>query len=190
MTAPIKPQAKAPAVPSAPPEPSHSAPSQRQPGGPAEKRPTFGGMGRSDTQTVRFAQNRSAAETPISADGLFFSQLLIPTVGEQPEQQGFGGSGVSLPTRTEHVPAELIDELAQRLPEQPTGPLAFTLLMPNLGTVRVNASKADNRWSIQMGFAKRDVLKRLQGHAGACRDSLSQALGQDVDLDMHEDFAA
>ncbi|EPN72636.1 type III secretion protein HrpP, partial [Pseudomonas syringae pv. actinidiae ICMP 19079] len=25
---------------------------------------------------------------------------------------------------------------------------------------------------------------------GACRDSLSQALGQDVELDMHEDLSA
>jgi hypothetical protein len=76
------------------------------------------------------------------------------------------------------------------LPDQPDGPLAFSLLMPNLGSVRVNASKSENRWSIQLGFGRRDVLKRLQGQVGACRESLAQALGQDVELDMHEDFTA
>lgn len=92
--------------------------------------------------------------------------------------------------RAEQVPTQLIDELAQRLPDQPDGPLSFTLLMPNLGSVRVNANKTENRWSVQLGFARRDVLKRLSAHKGACRDSLSQALGQDVELDMHEDLSA
>ena len=190
MTAPIKTPAKAPPVPSAPPATSRALPSLRQPDRSDDQPPAFTGAPRGDVQKVRFALNRSVADSPMSADGMFFSQLLIPQVGEEPDQQGFGGSGVAFSAQSENVPTQLIDELAQRLPDQPDGPLAFSLLMPNLGSVRVNASKSENRWSIQLGFGRRDVLKRLQGQVGACRDSLAQALGQDVELDMHEDFTA
>lgn len=123
----------------------------------------------------------------MSADGLFFSQLLVPVVGESPEQQSFAGGSLEFSPKVEAMPTRLIDEVAQRLPQQPTGPLNFTLLMPNLGKVRVNAEKTDNRWSIQLGFSRRDVLKRVNGHSRACRDALAQALGHDVDLDFHED---
>ncbi|KPX26420.1 Type III secretion system protein [Pseudomonas amygdali pv. morsprunorum] len=190
MTAPIKHPAKAPTAPPVVHATPPSAPTQRAPDKADDKPPAFGSTTRTDMPKVRFAQNRSATETPESADGLFFSQLLIPQVGEEPDQQGFGGSSIALPAHAENVPTQLIDELAQRLPEQPAGPLAFTLLMPSLGTVRVNAEKTEHRWSIQLGFARRDVLKRLQGHTGACRDSLSRALGHDVELDLHEDLAA
>lgn len=124
----------------------------------------------------------------MSTDGLFFSQLLVLPVGTEPDQQSFAGGGVAFPVRAEQVPSQLIDELAQRLPDQPEGPLSFTLMMPNLGSVRVHSQKTDNRWNVQLGFARRDVLKRLQGHVGACRDSLSQALGLEVELDLHEDM--
>ncbi|RMP17131.1 Type III secretion protein HrpP [Pseudomonas syringae pv. delphinii] len=189
MTAPIKTPAKAP------PAPQRSAPVERpattlseKPFG--EKRPAFGGLGRGDVQNSRSALSKALQDTPVSADGMFFSQLLVPPVSAEPDQQGFGGGGIAFPVRAEQVPTQLIDELAQRLPDQPDGPLSFTLLMPNLGSVRVNANKTENRWSVQLGFARRDVLKRLSAHTGACRDSLSQALGQDVELDMHEDLSA
>ncbi|RMS11527.1 Type III secretion system protein [Pseudomonas coronafaciens pv. garcae] len=188
MTAPIKTPAKAPAPPprekpvDQPPMPFIGKPS-------ADKRPPLGAS-RSDAQTSRTAFGKSLTDTPVNADGLFFSQLLVPPVAEETDQQSFAGGGISFPMHADHVPTQLIDEIAQRLPDQPEGPLGFTLLMPNLGSVRVSASKADNRWNIQLGFARRDVLKRLSSHAGACRSSLSQALGQDVDLSMHEELAA
>lgn len=188
MTAPIKTPAKAPAVNprEKPVEPAPAAFSDTPVG---DKRPASGGGAR-DVQPHRSAFNKSLPDTPASADGLFFSQLLIPPVGAEPDQQSFSGGGIAFPMHTENVPTQLIDEIVQRLPDQPQGPLRFTLMMPSLGTVQVNASKADNRWSIQLGFARRDVLKRLQGHVGACRSSLAQALGQDVDLDLQEDLAA
>ncbi|KPX46147.1 type III secretion system HrpP C-terminal domain-containing protein [Pseudomonas syringae pv. tagetis] len=189
MTAPIKTPAKAPAPPVRE-KPAESLPTAFSARPAGDKRAASGGALRSDLQASRSAFNRSTADTPINADGLFFSQLLVPPVVAQSDQQSFAGGAIAFSVRAENVPTELIDEVVQRLPDQPDGPLAFTLLMPNLGSVRVNASKADNRWSIQLGFARRDVLKRLHGHAGACRESLSEALGQDVDLSMHEDFAA
>ncbi|AHG42305.1 type III secretion protein [Pseudomonas syringae CC1557] len=189
MTAPIKTPAKAPAPPPREkPVDRPPAPFSDKPFG--DKRPALGGSARGDAATNRSALNKSLQDMPMNADGMFFSQLLVPPVGAEPDQQSFSGGGIAFPVHADQVPTQLIDEIAQRLPDQPEGLLGFTLLMPNLGSVRVSASKADNRWSIQLGFARRDVLKRLSSHAGACRNSLSEALGQDVDLSMHEDLAA
>ncbi|CAM3058956.1 HrpP [Pseudomonas floridensis] len=154
-----------------------------------EKRPAAS-VGRGDSHAGRSPADGSLRDDAISADGLFFSQLLVPPVSEEPDQQSFAGGSLDFTTKTEPVPAQLIDELSQRLPQQPVGPLNFTLLMPNLGQVRVNAEKTDNRWNIQLGFSRRDVLKRVNGQASACRDALAQALGHDVDLDFHEDLDA
>jgi hypothetical protein len=88
------------------------------------------------------------------------------------------------------VPTQLVDELAQRLPAQPDGPFNVTLLMSNLGKVQVNASKRDNQWNIELGFARRGVLKRVQPHQRACENALADALGQDVELSMHEESNA
>ncbi|UZE25655.1 flagellar hook-length control protein FliK [Pseudomonas sp. B21-056] len=184
MNPPIKPAPKAPTTPQRPMSTEWPAVPERN------ERPALGGARRGDTQSSRATLNRQLPDMPMSTDGLFFSQLLVLPVGTEPDQQGFAGGGVAFPVQTEQVPPQLIDELAQRLLGQPDGPLSFTLLMPNLGSVSVQTHKTDNRWNVQLGFARRDVLKRLQGHAGACRDSLSHALGQDVDLDMHEDCAA
>lgn len=184
MTQPIKPAPKAPSASQRP------APIELQTKPSSEKRPALGSLGRGDAQSNRSMLNRQSPDIPFSSDGLFFSQLLVPTVGAEPDQQSFTGGGIALPVRAEQVPTQLIDELAQRLPDQPEGLLSFTLLMPNLGSVRVHAKKADNCWNIRLGFARRDVLKRLQGHISACRDSLSEAMGQDVELGMHEDLTA
>jgi hypothetical protein len=189
MTAPIKTPAKAPAPP--PREDRVERPPLALSDKPlGDKRTAFGSNARGDVQTNRSALNKSWADVPVNADGMFFSQLLVPPVSEEPDQQSFSGGAIAFPMHAEQVPTQLIDEVVQRLPDQPDGPLSFTLLMPNLGSVQVHASKADNRWSIQLGFARRDVLKRLQGHVGSCRSALSQALGQDVDLDIHEDLRA
>ncbi|MBD8186154.1 type III secretion system HrpP C-terminal domain-containing protein [Pseudomonas viridiflava] len=187
--APPTPQRQDTEVHEAPVSPRRPVQSCRVPAGPVEKRLASGGLGRGDSLSGR-SSSRFLEDDPISADGLFFSQLLILPVGEEPDAQSFAGGSLDLSAKTEPMPTQLIDELAQRLPEQPPGPLNFTLLMPNLGKVRVNAEKTDNRWSIQVGFSRRDVLKRVYGHSRACRDALSQALGHDVDLDFHEDLQA
>jgi hypothetical protein len=139
---------------------------------------------------VRAAWNPPTQQETTSADGLFFSQLLIPTVSEEPDHSGFSGSGLSLLPPADGVPTQLIDELAQRLLSQPDGPFNVTLLMPYLGKVQVNASKRENHWSVELGFAKKGVLKRLNPHQRACENALAEALGHDVDLSFHEDMPA
>lgn len=125
----------------------------------------------------------------MAADGLFFSQLLVPPVGEEPSHSGFsGGSSLSMPLPAEGIPAQLIDELAQQLPAQAGQPFSVTLLMPNLGKVHVKANKRDSHWDIVLGFARPDVLARLQSRQDACEDALTQALGHDVQLSLHDDF--
>lgn len=154
-----------------------------------DTRPALG-MRRGDTDRVRAAWKPSTQPETTNADGLFFSQLLIPTVSEEPDHSGFSGSGLSLLPPADGVPTQLIDELAHRLPLHPDGPFNVTLLMPYLGKVQVNASKRENHWSVELGFAKKGVLKRLNPHQRACEGALAAALGQDVDLSFHEELPA
>jgi len=114
----------------------------------------------------------------------------VPPVSEEPDHTGFDGSGFSLLPPSDGVPAQLIDELVERLPAQPDGPFSVTLLMPTLGQVQVNANKRDNQWNVELAFAKRSVLKRLQPHQRACQNALTEALGQNVDLSFHEALPA
>lgn len=157
---------------------------------PNATRPALGGLRRGETDRLRAAWSQPTQPETTSADGLFFSQLLIPTVSEAPDHSRFSGSGLSLLPPADGVPTQLMDELAQRLPSQPDGPFNVTLLMPYLGKVQVNASKRENHWSIELAFAKRGVLKRLQPHQRACESALAEALGQDVDVSLHEELPA
>jgi hypothetical protein len=163
-------------------------PSQPQPQ--ADNRPALAGVRRGDTERVRARWIEPGPADALSADGMFFSQLLVPAVGEEPDHSGFAGSGFSMLAPSDGVPTQLIDELAQRLPSQPDGPFNVTLLMPNLGKVQVNASKRDNQWSVELGFARRGALKRVQPHQRACESALADALGLDVDLSFHEEQCA
>lgn len=149
-------------------------------------RPALGGVRRGDLDRLRPTWSQPTQPDASSADGLFFSQLLIPTVSEAADHSGFSGGGLSLLPPADGVPTQLIDELAQCLHSQPNGPLSVTLLMPRLGKVHVNASKRDSQWNIELGFAKKGVLKRLQSHHRACESALAEALGHDVDLSFHE----
>jgi hypothetical protein len=175
---PPRPQPQPRAEPSRTPSPS--------PASPGETRQPLATVRRADTERLRRLCDESASPASLSADGMFFSQLLVPPVTEQQSESAFAGSSFSTLFPTEGVPTQLIDELAQRLPQQPDGPLSLTLLMPNLGKVQVNASKRDNQWSIELGFARRGVLKRLQPHQRNCESALEQALGCDVDLSFEE----
>lgn len=165
-------------------------PVAREPAPGNDSRPALSGLRRGDVERPRSAWNQPSPGDALSADGLFFSQLLVPPVSEEPDQSGFGGSSFNLLPQNESVPTQLIDELAQRLPAQPDGPFSVTLLMPSLGKVQVNATKRDNQWNIELGFARRAVLKRLQPHQQACASALAEALGHDVDLSFHEDLQA
>lgn len=179
---PPRPQPQPRAEPPRTPSPS--------PASPSETRQPQPNMRRADAERLRRLCDESASPASLSADGMFFSQLLVPPVTEDQSESGFAGSSFSTLFPAEGVPTQLIDELAQRLPQQPDGPLSLTLLMPNLGKVQVNANKRDNQWSIELGFARRGVLKRLQPHQRNCESALEQALGCDVDLSLHEEAQA
>jgi hypothetical protein len=118
-----------------------------------------------------------------SADGQYFAQL-IAVVDEGGEQQGWAGSAIAFTAQSEEVPMDLMDELAQRLSTGPMSELNVTLLMPNLGRIEVRASIRGGRWDIELGFARRDVLKRLRPRQHGCEAALKEALGQPVDLSM------
>ncbi|MBD8599785.1 type III secretion system HrpP C-terminal domain-containing protein [Pseudomonas sp. CFBP 8772] len=171
------------------PQPRAEPPRTPSTASPSEARQPQPNVRRADAERLRRLCDESASPASLSADGMFFSQLLVPPVTEDQSESGFAGSSFSTLFPAEGVPTQLIDELAQRLPQQPDGPLSLTLLMPNLGKVQVNANKRDNQWSIELGFARRGVLKRLQPHQRNCESALEQALGCDVDLSLHEEAA-
>ena len=178
---PPRPQPQPRAEPSRTPSPS--------PASPSETRQPLTTVRRADAERLRRLCDESASPASLSADGMFFSQLLVTPVTEQQSESAFAGSSFNTLFPIEGVPTQLIDELAQRLPQQPDGPLSLTLLMPNLGKVQVNASKRDNQWSVELRFARNDVLKRLQPRQHTCEQALANALGNEVELSFHEDLA-
>ncbi|MFY1668298.1 type III secretion system HrpP C-terminal domain-containing protein [Pseudomonas sp. Pseu.R1] len=161
-------------------------PVQAQSPAPADNRASLGGPRRGELDRLRTAWHQPSPNDALNADGLFFSQLLVPSVSEEPDHSGFGGSGLNLLPPGDGMPTQLIDELAERLPAQPDGPFNVTLIMPRLGEVQVNANKRDNQWNIELAFARRGVLKRLQPHQRACENALAEALGENVDLSFDE----
>jgi hypothetical protein len=165
-------------------------PVQPQPAPQADNHPALTSLRRGDVERVRPLWSKPCPNDSLNADGMFFSQLLVPLISEETDHSGFAGSGFSRLPLSESVPTQLIDELAQRLPSQPDGPFSITLLMPNMGKVQVNANKRDNQWNIELGFTRRGVLKRMQPHQRACENALTEALGLDVDLFFHEEQQA
>jgi len=130
-------------------------------------------------------------EAPLSADGQFFAQLLVPAVREQQDDHsGSAGSAFTPIHATDEVPEQLIDDLTMRLSAHGDGPFSATLLMPNLGKVQIRAQKNKSHWDIELGFTRREVLDGLHARHEACENALSQALGHDVHLSLHEDFNA
>ncbi|WP_223536854.1 type III secretion system HrpP C-terminal domain-containing protein [Pseudomonas sp. GL-B-16] len=126
--------------------------------------------------------NRGAEALP-TADGQYFAQL-IGLVDEGGGQQGWGGGAIAMTTQSEEVPMDLMDELAQHLSKDPMSALDVTLLMPNLGRIEVRANARGGRWEVELGFARRDVLKRLQPRQRSCEAALAKALGKPVELSM------
>lgn len=183
MNTPIK-------SPPRPQTPTAQRPAPVEPAAPNANRSGVAGLRRGEPERLRSAWNQPNQSETLNADGLFFSQLLVPAVGEAPDHSTFGGSGLNLMPPSDGVPTGLIDELAERLPVQPDGPFSVTLLMPNLGRVQVNAHKRDNQWNVELGFARRGVLSRLKPHQRACGRALADALGHDVGLSFHEEREA
>ncbi|MGA4320394.1 type III secretion system HrpP C-terminal domain-containing protein [Ectopseudomonas hydrolytica] len=140
---------------------------------------------RSDFESSLSSWSNSAV--PTLADGQLFAQLIQP-VHSGGDQSGFGGSGVaSFQARPDGMAGELVDELTQRLPSLPSGPINVTLLMPNLGRVQVRAGKRDQQLEVELGFERQDVLERLRAQERTCESALGEALGQPVRLWMREE---
>ena len=153
-------------------------------GNPAALKET-GWSRRGDFESSLSSCSNSAA--PTLADGQLFAQLLQP-VHQGGDQSGFGGSGVaSFQARPDGMAGELVDELTQRLPSMPSGPISITLLMPNLGRVQVRAGKRDQQLEVELGFERLDVLERLRAQEHSCASALSEALGLPVRLWMREE---
>ncbi|CAM3906773.1 type III secretion system HrpP C-terminal domain-containing protein [Ectopseudomonas alcaliphila] len=153
-------------------------------GNPAALKET-GWSRRGDFESSLSSWSNSAA--PTLADGQLFAQLLQP-VHQGGDQSGFGGSGVaSFQARPDGMAGELVDELTQRLPSLPSGPISITLLMPNLGRVQVRAGKRDQQLEVELGFERQDVLERLRAQEHSCASALSEALGLPVRLWMREE---
>lgn len=169
-------------------EPRHPAPPM--PSSPAatssnvkNEAPAQPALRRSESDRLRSTWASREFDAQPSADGQFFAQLIAP-VDEGGEQQGWGGGAIALPAPSEEMPTELVDELVQHLTKDPLARLDITLLMPNLGRIDVKASAREGHWSIELGFARRDVLKRLRPRQRACEAALANALGQPVELSM------
>ncbi|NWB92688.1 type III secretion system HrpP C-terminal domain-containing protein [Pseudomonas agarici] len=180
MTTTIKPAA---APPPHKPAPAARAPQtdNRLPSAPLSRR--------AETERSRQAGSafgaRRDTSNEITADGLFFEQLLVPSTTDQGDSSDrHGGAGFSLFHPVDEVLTQLIDELAMQLPVQSNRPFSATLLMPNLGKIQVRASKRDNRWNIDLDVERADVLGRLRSNRQVCEDAFSEALGQDVSLSL------
>ncbi|MFH7611301.1 hypothetical protein RA272_27715, partial [Pseudomonas syringae pv. tagetis] len=64
-------------------------------------------------------------------------QLILPPVVAQSDQQSFPAGAIAFSGSAENVPTVLIDVVVQRLPDQPDGAVGLSVLMGNLGCVRV-----------------------------------------------------
>ncbi|MEO4016682.1 type III secretion system HrpP C-terminal domain-containing protein [Pseudomonas rossensis] len=154
------------------------------------QRPNHSAVRRSETERTHSSSSRQATDERVNADAQVFAQLLMPQGNNNDGQSNASGSGFSLPVRLDNLSAQLVDELAQQLPIQSGGSFRVTLMMPNLGKVYVKANKTESHWAIDLGFARADVLDRLQPRQGACEQALKEALGHDVQLSLHQDLRA
>jgi hypothetical protein len=142
---------------------------------------------RGDSERARGAWLHREPDAALSGDGQLFSQLIQPA-DARPGDQGLGGGrGIAWAAQAEEVPGEWIDTLAQRLGKAPLEALDVTLLMPHLGTVNVRATPGQGQWRVELGFTRRDVLRRLRPRERQCEAALANALGQPVELALYDE---
>lgn len=148
-----------------------------------DKAPTLAGSRRSETERIRKLWSTHGVDAPSTLDGQYFAQL-IGLVDDGGKQHDWGGGAIAMPLHNEEIPMDLMDELTQRLSKDPTSALNITLLMPSLGRVDVRATPQNGHWNIELGFARREALKRLRPRERSCETALTEALGQPVTLSM------
>ncbi|WP_244158120.1 type III secretion system HrpP C-terminal domain-containing protein [Phytopseudomonas flavescens] len=127
-------------------------------------------------------QGLEMPSSTLMADGTVFAQLIQPARPVSDEGSGLGGGSAAMAAKPDAVGAQLIEELAQRLPLAPPGAFTATLLMPNLGKVQVRAGKREGHWDVELGFTRRETFERLHGQRCACEAALAVALGSPVQL--------
>ncbi|WP_437883130.1 type III secretion system HrpP C-terminal domain-containing protein [Pseudomonas sp. LRF_L74] len=148
------------------------------------------GMRRSDTDIGRLLAALETTSPTLMADGVLFNQLIQPVARSTDQGDGVGGSGFAPSALADVATAQLVDELAQRLPETLAGAFNVSLLMPNLGRIQVRAGKRDNQWDINLGFARRSAFERVQSCRGECEAALANVLAQPVNLTMSSEAPA
>jgi hypothetical protein len=177
------------AVPPKPPTPVPAPARDRESGSGKEKLAPPATARRGEGDRLRTLWSNRGAEVLPTVDGQYFAQL-IGLVDEGGGQQGWGGGAIAMTTQSEEVPMDLMDELTKHLSKNPMSTLEVTLLMPNLGRIEVRANVRGGRWEVELGFARRDVLRRLQPRQGSCEAALTDALGQPVELSMLDEACA
>lgn len=185
----MKPEAgTAPRGPQPLSQPVAQAPTQAQPAAVGSKNVATMRRGEPDLRSPM--QRMETPSSALMADGMVFAQLIQPAGPISDDDSGLGGGGAALATKPDAAGAQLVDELAQRLPIAPPGTFTATLLMPNLGKVQVRAGKREGHWDVELGLARRETFKRLHSQRGACEAALATAMGSPVRLAMVDEADA
>lgn len=128
-------------------------------------------------------------------DRELFGQLLDEVGWQPPTSQALErfapATAESLPSSAsppewgslQHKLVELLPEHAER----PDQALEASLMMPNLGEVRLALkSMPGNGWGITLRFARRETLEKLRDSREHCRRDLADALGRPIRLEFEE----
>jgi hypothetical protein len=145
---------------------------------------------RSETERSHTSSSRQATDERMLGDAQVFAQLLMPQDNKNEGQSSAPGGGFNLPVQLDEMSTQLVDDLTEKLSTEVRGSFSVTLKMPNLGKVYVKANKTENHWAIELGFDRADVLARLQSRQGDCERALKDALGNDVQLSLRQNFSA
>lgn len=174
---------KAEQRPPSPPRPVANPAPAPEPAKPALATPPR----RSESERLRGNGFSREAEAVPSGDSHFFSQLILPADARSGDEGMGGNRSVAWAAPAEETSGEWIGTLAQHLSKAPPEGLEITVLMPNLGNVHVRATPQPGQWRIELGFARRDVARRLRPRERQCEAAFADALGKPVELAMYDE---
>ena len=171
-----------------PSQPVAQASAQAQPAATGTKNAAMPRRGETDLRWL--TQGLATPSSAVIADGMAFAQLIQPVQAGSDDGAGLGGGSAAMLARPDAAAAQLLDELAQRLPIAPPGTFTAILLMPNLGKVQVRAGRREDRWDVELGFTRRETFERLRSQRGACEAALAAAMGSPIQLSMVDEAQA
>lgn len=179
----------APKRPHQPTQPTAQPPTQATPA--TLKNSNTAAMSRRTEIDLRtLMQGLETSSSSMITDGLVFAQLIQPVKQTSDDSSGLGAGTCALSGKPDAMGAQLVDELAQRLPIAPPGTFTATLLMPNLGKVQVRAGKREGHWEVELGFARRSTFERLHPQQSTCEATLAAAIGSSIRLSMVDEANA